>query len=70
MTMQHHDTRPAFARWIWRDRTQEHWVYSFAVDVVSSLMSWGAVLGLAYVTMDWWVPAVFGFVCGQVGVSP
>jgi len=64
MTTQRYDTRPAFARFLWRDRTQEHWVFSIIVDLLSAAMTWGIGLGLAYVTMDWWVPKLFAFVCG------
>ena len=65
MTTQHYDTRPAFARWLWRDRTQEHWAYSIAVDAISTILLWGLALLLIYTTMDWWVPKVFSFVCRQ-----
>ena len=58
-----HDTRPAFARYFWRDHTREHWAYSLAVDAVSTIMFQITVLGLLYVTRYWWAPTVLGFLC-------
>ena len=60
-----YDKRPAFARWLWRDRTQEHWAHSIAVDAVATLVLWGLILVLVYATMDWWVPKLFSYVCGR-----
>ncbi len=58
-----YDQRPPFARFLWRDRTQEHWGTSIAVDIVSLALRCCIYVGLAYLTVDSWVPAVVNFVC-------
>lgn len=58
-----HDTRPALARYLWRDHTQEHWAYSLAVELSVMILFYGSVLVLLYVTRHWWVPVVLDVVC-------
>jgi hypothetical protein len=64
-TQARYDKRPAFARFLWRDRTQEHWAESIAVDMLRTTLVWGTTIALFYWTRHWWVPLVVGTVCGQ-----
>ena len=57
------DTRPAFARFLWRDHTQEHWAYSLVVEVSGAILFQATILGVLYVTRHWWVPIVLDAVC-------
>jgi hypothetical protein len=57
------DNRPAFARFLWRDHTQEHWAYSLSVEVLGELMWLSTVLGAAYYFRSYWVPLVIEGLC-------
>jgi len=65
MTIEHHDNRPAFAKFLWRDTTQEHWAYSLAVDALVMAAWWGSVAAVAYVTRASWIHMLVGAVCSQ-----
>jgi hypothetical protein len=58
-----HDTRPAFARFLWRDRTQEHWAESIAIDTVVVVVNAAITIAVLYVTQKWWVPFLQSIVC-------
>jgi hypothetical protein len=63
MATQHYDNRPALQRFLWRDRTQEHWAYSLAVDMSATIVFQATVIGALYLTRHWWAPFVVGVVC-------
>ena len=59
----HHDTRPAFARFLWRDTTQEHWAYTLSVSAFGTVMFDATVIWLLYLTHHWWMPVFLNAVC-------